>query len=151
MLWQPLYQLANTLRHIYWFIFHPNTRGVKVVIEFEGKYLFIRHGYGSRRWTLPGGGINRAEPPEAAAKREVWEEVRLDLNMLRPIGNFETNLEYKHDNVFCFLATTLRDKPILRRGEVIAYGWFPKDDLPSEMTINSQMTLDLLNVYSHKN
>ena len=148
MIWQLFYQLANSLRHIYWFVFHPNTRGVKVVIEYEGKYLFVRHGYGSRRWTLVGGGINRNETSEAAAKREAWEEVRLDLNALRPLGIFETNLEYKHDTVHTFLATTLRDKPILRRGEIIAFGWFPKDDLPHEISINSQKTLELLQAYS---
>ena len=151
MIWQLFYQLANTVRHIYWFVVHPNTRGVKVVIEYEGKYLFVRHGYGSQRWTLPGGGISRHGMPEAAAKREVWEEVRLDLNILRPIGSFMTSLEYKHDTVHCFLATTLRDKPILRRGEIIAYGWFPKDDLPSEISVNSKKTFELLEVYSHKN
>ena len=88
---------------------------------------------------------------KAAAKREAWEEVRLDLNALRPLGIFETNLEYKHDTVHTFLATTLRDKPILRRGEIIAFGWFPKDDLPHEISINSQKTLELLQAYSHKN
>ena len=151
MIWQLLYELAHTLRRIYWFVVHPNTRGVKVVIEYENKYLFVRHGYGSRKWTLPGGGINRNETPEAAAKREAWEEVRLDLNVLRSIGSFETSLEYKHDTVYCFLATTLRDKPILRRGEIVAYGWFPKDDLPSEISINAHRTFELLNAYAHKN
>ena len=151
MIWQLFYQLLNALRHIYWFIVHPNTRGVNVVIEFEGKYLFIKHGYGIRRWTLPGGGVSRNETPEAAAKREVWEEVRLDVNVLRPLGTFINDIEYKHDTVYAFIATTLRDKPILRRGEVIAYGWFPKDDLPSDISINSKKTLGLLEVYSNKN
>ena len=122
-----------------------------MVIEFEGKYLFIKHGYGIRRWTLPGGGVSRNETPEAAAKREVWEEVRLDVNVLRPLGTFINDIEYKHDTVYAFIATTLRDKPILRRGEVIAYGWFPKDDLPSDISINSKKTLGLLEVYSNKN
>ena len=144
MIWQLFYQLVDTFRHIYWFIVHPNTRGVAVIIEYEGKYLFIRHGYGSRKWSLPGGGIKRHESPNAAAHREVWEEVRLDLNVLTPLGTFENNLEYKHDTVNCFIASTLRDKPILKRGEVIAYGWFPKEDLPKEVSLTTKMTLAFL-------
>ena len=151
MIWQLFYELAHSLRRIYWFIVHPNTRGVKVVIAHEGKYLFIKHGYGARRWTLPGGGVKKSETPEAAAKREVWEEVRLDLHALRPIGSFVTTLEYKQDTVHCFFATTLREKPILHRGEVIAYGWFPKDDLPSDISLNSKLAFELLETYSHKN
>ncbi len=144
MFWQFLYQTLDTLRHAYWFLLHPDTFGVKVVIEHEGKYLFIRHGYGSKRWTFPGGGIKRHESPESAAKREAWEEVRLDLNAMRSLGRFESDLEYRHDTVHCFHATTLRDKPILRRGEVIAYGWFPKDDLPKEVSLSAGKTIELL-------
>jgi 8-oxo-dGTP pyrophosphatase MutT (NUDIX family) len=150
MIWQLLYQFLNSIRHAYWFAFHPNTFGVKVLIEYEGKYLFIRHGYGSRRWTLPGGGIRRHESPEGAAQREVWEEVRLDLNVLRSLGTFVTDIEYKHDTVHCFLANTLRDKPILHKGEVVAYGWFPKDDLPKDISVSAQKTLELL-PFANKN
>lgn len=145
MFWQPLYQLLNMLRHLYWFVFHPDTFGVKVVIEQNGKYLFIRHGYGSKRWTFPGGGIKKNETPADAVRRETREEVRIELKDLRPLGTFENHYEYKNDTVHAYHATTDAEKIIPRRGEIIAYGWFPKEDLPKEISITAQETLKLLN------
>ena len=53
------------------------TRGVKVMaFDAQGRLLLVRHGYGrSDLWMLPGGGVGRREMPEAAARRELMEEV----------------------------------------------------------------------------
>jgi ADP-ribose pyrophosphatase YjhB (NUDIX family) len=144
MFWQPLYQLLNMIRHAYWFVFHPDTFGVKVVIEQDGKYLFIRHGYGSKRWTFPGGGIKKNETPSDAVRRETREEVRIELQDLRPLGTFNNHYEYKNDTVHAYYATTTADKIVPRRGEIIAYGWFPKDDLPKEISVTATETLKLI-------
>lgn len=122
-------------------MFHPDTFGVKVVIEQNGKYLFIRESYGSKRWTFPGGGIKKHETPADAVRREAYEEVHVQLLDLRPLGTFQNNYEYKNDTVHAYYATTNADKVIPRKGEILAFGWFPKDDLPTEI---SQVALDIL-------
>ena len=144
MFWQFIYQLLNMVRHAYWFVFHPDTFGVKVIIEQNDKYLFVRHGYGSKRSTFPGGGIKKNETPADAVRREVHEEVRIELADLRPLGTFENHYEYKNDTVHAYYATTSAEKIIPHRGEIIAYGWFAKDDLPKEISITAQETLKLL-------
>ncbi len=61
----------------------PRTVRARVVIyDFNGRVLLIRNRFGSRRWTLPGGGIKRSESPKQAAIREVREELGLNLSTL---------------------------------------------------------------------
>ncbi len=97
-------RIAFRLGRLYWFIFRPKTQGVKCVIEHNGKYLYIRNSYGKGRWTFPGGGIKRKESPEEATRREVYEEVGLVLNEMRPLGSFVNTTEYKVDTIYCFHA-----------------------------------------------
>ena len=65
----------NPVRRFYWFVFRPQTRGVKVLILWQGKALLVRLGYAHRSWTIPGGGVHSEESYEEAARREIKEEV----------------------------------------------------------------------------
>ncbi len=58
------------------------TVGAMCIIErTDGSLLFVRHSYRSR-WGVPGGLLNRREDPADAARREVWEEVGLEVELL---------------------------------------------------------------------
>jgi 8-oxo-dGTP pyrophosphatase MutT (NUDIX family) len=55
----------------------PTALGVTgLVIDGQGRVLFVRHSY-MTGWSLPGGGVDRGEPPEVAVLRELAEEVGL--------------------------------------------------------------------------
>lgn len=57
------------------------TVGAICVIERpDGRVLFVRQTY-RERWGIPGGLLKRGEPPATAARREVWEEVGLDIEL----------------------------------------------------------------------
>ncbi len=47
----------------------------------DGALLLVRHSY-RRRWGLPGGLLRRGEEPAEAVRREVMEEVGLDVELL---------------------------------------------------------------------
>ena len=56
----------------------PTVLGVAALVEDgEGRVLLVRHTY-NPGWRLPGGGVNRGEPPDQAALRELREEVGLE-------------------------------------------------------------------------
>ena len=67
------FRLFMTLRAIW----APTVLGVAaLVLDEEGRVLLVRHRY-TPGWRLPGGGVERGEPPEDAILRELGEEVGL--------------------------------------------------------------------------
>jgi 8-oxo-dGTP pyrophosphatase MutT (NUDIX family) len=55
----------------------PTAFGVVAAVEgADGRVLLVRHRY-NPGWRLPGGGVDRGEPPQAAVLRELAEEVGL--------------------------------------------------------------------------
>ena len=64
--------------------------------------LMIRHQTPERTyWTLPGGGVEPGETPEAAAVREVWEETGLRATVARFL--FTEGYGADGSPCFCFL------------------------------------------------
>jgi 8-oxo-dGTP pyrophosphatase MutT (NUDIX family) len=45
-----------------------------LIVDRDGKVLLARHSY-MAGWSLPGGGVGRAEPPVHALMRELGEEI----------------------------------------------------------------------------
>src|SRR4051794_23022634 len=89
----------------YWFLRRPRTTGVKVAITTDSNVLLVRHTYDGR-WNLPGGGFAaHLESPEAAARREIAEELGIELMNLRAIGTFTSTREFKRDTIYCFSAS----------------------------------------------
>ena len=78
-------------------------------------------------WGVAGGHIETNESPEAAAKREVFEETMIMISgPIEKIGTFQEN------DRFMMFAKELENKvePIIDE-EHDDWGWFNKDKLPS--------------------
>ncbi len=99
-------------------------------------------------WTFPGGGISKRELVEIAARREVKEEVGLDLFSLVKIGEILTTKEYKRDRVHCFYALVNNNMAIIDNNEVKTYEWFGINNLPDNISSISKEMISIYKFYS---
>src|SRR5437879_3872225 len=125
------YSVASGIRTMYWFVVRPTTRGVKTVIEHDGRWLMIRNSYGKGHWTFPGGKVEKNEAPDHAAMREVREEVAVALDSVTPVGMYTSDSQYKHDTVYCYLAHVDSPEHKIDEREVIESAWIRPEELPS--------------------
>jgi 8-oxo-dGTP diphosphatase len=113
-------------RVAYYKLFRPSTFGVKVVIEDErsADILLVRHSYGDRGvWHIPGGGYRpRHETPEQAARREVREELGLEIGALTHLGEYRTDRLGNRDTAQIF-STVVREASIRASAEIDEYIW----------------------------
>jgi 8-oxo-dGTP pyrophosphatase MutT (NUDIX family) len=111
------------------------TRGVKVMLFNDaGELLLIRNSYGKRHlFVLPGGGIGRRETPQAAAAREVREEVGLQVRDLVPVSVHLSSGEGKRDTIYLFEARA-DGAPLADGREVEEARFFSLDALPGSVS-----------------
>jgi 8-oxo-dGTP pyrophosphatase MutT (NUDIX family) len=124
------YRIASLVRRGYWFVVRPRTSGVKCVIVHDGRWLMVRHTYGHRGWTFPGGGVHRAEAAEAAVRREVREEVGIELAAVRLVGSYYSTRNYCRDTVSCFVADVATTAAVADGIEVAETAWVDPARLP---------------------
>lgn len=98
-----LYRIAYRGHMVINFVLRPRTRGAYVAVWCDGKVLLIRNSYKSI-YTLPCGGIGADEDPLDAARRELSEEVGLELPPGAFRQTFETvnGTEFKRDHIMLF-------------------------------------------------
>jgi len=138
-----LYKFAIYPIKFYWFIFRPSGFGVKCVIYKGSEVLMIKNTYGRGWWTFPGGGIKKGESEENAARREVSEEVGLELKNLKLVGKFLSTLEYKKDNITVFSAEPETLTINLQEAEIQEAKWFSMNALPAQMATIAKRALSL--------
>jgi ADP-ribose pyrophosphatase YjhB (NUDIX family) len=78
-----LYHLAYRLAwRLLWLtapLHHGRGAGVKAILSHRDRVLLVMHTYGPRRWELPGGGLHRREDPIEGIRREIREELSVEL------------------------------------------------------------------------
>lgn len=128
-----LLPLAHKVRH-YWRRWRKTPiAGVSVVItNLSGDVLLLKHSYGPDVWALPGGGLARGEDPQAAARREVREELGIELARIAPIGTLEEELSGSPHTAHLF-AATCDSQPQPDGREVVVARFFPSHSLPEPL------------------
>ncbi len=86
-------------------LWSPTAFGVcGAVLDPDGQVLLVRHSY-MPGWQLPGGGVDRGEPPQAAILRELGEEVGLTGGMAEFFGLYSRRAGWA-TNVVAFYRVT---------------------------------------------
>jgi 8-oxo-dGTP diphosphatase len=96
-------RLAFPLLTRWWRLRDQEHEGAQVAIWVGESLLLTRSSYRTD-WNLPGGGIERGEDPEAAARRELAEEIGLTEIELIPRGSANGRWDGRRDHVWFFEA-----------------------------------------------
>lgn len=103
-----------------------------IISNSAGEVLMLRHSYGPVVWALPGGGVAKGEDPEAAARREVLEELGIKLGTVRSLAVQDEQVSNSPHKAHLFTATS-NAEPRPDQREVIEAQFFAPDCLPEPL------------------
>jgi 8-oxo-dGTP pyrophosphatase MutT (NUDIX family) len=129
--WQTAYRCVFPLARMWWWLSRSRHEGALVAIHVDKAILLVQSSYRSA-WSFPGGGVRHDETPEAAAQRELIEEIGLAVDLLVPVGSACGRWEGRRDHVH-FFELRLERLPVLRpdNREIVATRLVPAGDLRS--------------------
>ncbi|GGL68113.1 NUDIX domain-containing protein [Wenxinia marina] len=121
-------------RRSVWFFTRPETRGAHVIARTpEGEVVLVRLTY-AKGWRLPGGGIDAGETAEAAALRELREEIGLTGHgAVTHLGEIHHRPDFRRGIAQVFEVRDVRYAPPRVSLEIEEVRAFPPDALPPDM------------------
>lgn len=116
-------------------------RVVAAVILSEGKVFVTQRGYGDFKggWEFPGGKIEEGETPEAALRREIFEELDTEIVVGELIDTIEYDYPNFHLSMDCFLCDIVNGNLVLKEHE--AAKWLDKENLYSVEWLPADVSL----------
>lgn len=114
---------------------------VAAVIMKEGKVFATQRGYGEFKdgWEFPGGKVEAGESPEEALRREIREELEVEVNVGDLIDTIENDYPAFHLSMKCYACTIAGGSPHLLEHE--AARWLSADQLDSVAWLPADITL----------
>ncbi|WP_434053210.1 MAG: NUDIX hydrolase [Roseibium sp.] len=123
--------------------FYPDAPrvGVSVLCHDKGRVLLIKRGKDPFKgfWSLPGGLVELGEPLLEAARRELWEETRVEADLFEPVETFDS-IQFDDEGkvlthfiltVFC---GALRSGEAIAGDDASAIDWVRPEDLDGRPT-----------------
>ena len=96
----------------------------------EGRILIVRRGpgqSGAGHWEFPGGKVEPGESPQQALKREIEEELGIDVR----VGDFLAEQDYQYPNrlirLRVYWAKTVQDQLVLSEHD--AFKWLKAEEI----------------------
>lgn len=104
---------------------------VAALIKQENKVLATQRSYGEWKdgWEFPGGKIEAGETPEAALRREILEELAVEVEVQSRLVTVEYDYPQFHLTMHCYWCRLLKGEPTLLEHE--AARWLTRDQLDS--------------------
>ena len=134
--WRTVYRLGYPCARVVWRFTGKPGEGTTIAVWCQGRLLCVRESY-RPGLGLPGGGLNPGEAPLAAAQRELFEEVGLEIEprALRQHGRlaYDSNGLLVDDTLF---VVDLEAAPELRvdQREIVWAGFLaPEEIAPADM------------------
>ena len=102
-----------------------------IITDASGRIFATQRGYGEWKdwWEFPGGKIEPGETPEEALRREIREELDIDITVGRLLATVEYDYPAFHLSMQCFLCTLPAGTPHLLEHEDAR--WLTREDLDS--------------------
>ena len=102
-----------------------------IITDASGRIFATQRGYGEWKdwWEFPGGKIEPGETPEEALRREIREELDIDITVGRLLATVEYDYPAFHLSMQCYLCTLPAGTPRLLEHEDAR--WLTREDLDS--------------------
>ena len=104
---------------------------VAAIIKNNNKIFATQRGYGefTGMWEFPGGKIEQDESPEEALKREIREELDIEIQVGELVNIVEYDYPNFHLSMHCFFCTIVSGVLVLKEHK--AAKWLVKEELYS--------------------
>ncbi len=120
----------------------PYRKGVQIYVFKDDKLLLVSSAKKQEYFKVPAGGLENEETYEQAAKREMKEELNVDIEITgksKLTNSFLWPLElikieghkYKGQEQCCFFAKILTNNMTINQDEVGAIKWISKEEIDS--------------------
>lgn len=118
------------------------TVGVRaIVLNEQDQVLLVKHTY-TLDWYLPGGGVDHGETPHAAIKRELMEEVGVEvLAALELFHIYFHTVTGAVDFPILYIVKKFRIQPV-SCPEIKEFSWFGYQELPHDISPATKRRLD---------
>jgi ADP-ribose pyrophosphatase YjhB (NUDIX family) len=136
------YRAATRWLVAYRWVRRPTIHGVRCVVMRGDEVLLVRHTYGDRRWGFPGGRGRRGEPPHETARREMREELRLDIEDWRVCGELAFTGDDRAMHVVTSLVADAPAEPDVNRAEIADVRWCAVGALPASVLDHTDTVLE---------
>ena len=138
-----LYRAANGARALWLRLRGGEVTGCSILArDHDGRFLLVRHSYGPGRWSFPSGGVRKGESPEKAARREFGEELGCTLCEVSFLGVLREPFHGATNIVHVFTGR-VEGEPSVDKREIVEFGFFPREDLPDNLsrTVGARLRL----------
>ena len=89
---------------------------VAAIIKKDNRILTTQRGYGEFKggWEFPGGKIEENECPQNALKREIFEELSVNIDINEYISTIEYDYPNFHLSMKCYVCSLLNENIVLK-------------------------------------
>lgn len=110
----------------------PEVGVAAAIFDDQGRILCVQQNYRAKLWALPGGAIERGEPPTQALEREAREETGYVVRAGELIGVYSS--PWKDLLFLCITAEIVGQEEWHADGEIARRAFFERARLPAPMS-----------------